>query len=172
MSFKKETKLEIFFHKNFPLIFSLLVIIISYAPIHIHGLFYVKPSLVYILIYCWGVNYCDDFSYGGVVCCGLLEDLLGASFFGANSLCYILFYHFTVTNRKYIAWKDFRYSWTGFALLSLPALTLKWVLVSLKSSAIIDFGPTFFSWMILCLLFPLLFLTSFKLYEKVLGVHK
>ncbi len=172
MSFKKETKLEIFFHKNFPLIFSFLVIIFSYAPLHIPNLFFVKPPFILIIIYCWAVNYCDEFSYGSVILCGLLEDVFDASFLGVNTLCYLLFFHFTIINRKYIAKKEFIYNWIGFAFLSLLTMTLKWLLVSINYSRIIDFSSTWFSWVILILLFPPIFIVTFKLYNKILGASK
>ncbi len=172
MTFKQPTKFELFLQKYFPLIFSLLIISFSYAPLHISGLFFVKPQLILILIYFWAVNYCEDFSYGSVILCGLLEDVLDASFFGVNTFCYLLFFYFTTMNRRFIAWKDFTYSWIGFLILSLLIMTLKWVLVCVNSSAIIGFGSTFFSWMLLGLLFPPIFIVTYKLYDKVLGSNK
>ena len=169
MTLSSNEKLELFIRSYFPLGLTVLAVLISFAPSHIAGIFFVNPPVPLILIYCWCINYCDDFSYGSVFAIGIFTDFFDNTLFGMHTLTYIIFYFFSLKIRRYLAWKSFRLGWIGFGMLAFMTMLVEWGISSINAQTFLFFTPLLVSWFITVMLYPVIFWGSSVLYTKAAG---
>lgn len=143
------------FKRFLPLLCSALLVIAAYIPIHIPLSKFLRPDLGMICVYFWALYRQDLFGPFSVFVLGLIADSMSAVPTGLNIFVFVFIYVLASTFGSYVNTKPFAVSWIGFAVISLLAFTVKWLLASFYYSRFLAIGGITAGYAATVLLYPL-----------------
>jgi len=153
--------LRIRLQKSVPFVLSLLFILLENVEPKL-GIRSLQPMFGLMCVFFWVFNRPDIF---GVICVGLLgiaADLLEYAPLGLFLFTFLLIYVVEIKIAKYISNKIFVVNWVSFAVLSLLAVLLQWVIVSLFIGRALCIGVILGGWLITICLYPLVAAINIK----------
>lgn len=142
--------------KLLPFLCSVVLLLLTYIPIHLPLSQFLRPDVAMICVYFWVLYRRDLFGVFTVVLLGLINDSLSAVPTGINIFILMMIYVQTCSFGSYVNTKPFSVSWGGFAIISFLAFTIKWLLLSMYYSHFLPFGGVFAGYLATALLYPLI----------------
>lgn len=144
------------FQKSLPLVTSLMVMLLSFTPVNLTLFSNIRPDLGLLCIYFWMLHRPDLFGVGSVVVMGGVYAFISSALPGASLFAYLLMYVLVYNTQKFFYAKPFIVVWYGFMALSLAAIMVKWLVVSIFYSQFLPLSMVVFSFLISAALYPLL----------------
>lgn len=144
------------FQKFLPLVTSLMVMLLSFTPVNLTLFSNIRPDLGLLCIYFWMLHRPDLFGVGSVVVMGGVYAFISSALPGASLFAYLLMYVLVYNTQKFFYAKPFIVVWYGFMALSLAAIMVKWLVVSIFYSQFLPLSMVVFSFLISAALYPLL----------------
>lgn len=155
------------FTKALPFITALTASLLSVIQIPIPILGLIRPDLILILIYFWGIYRPQFLPIPLIFIAGLLIDILTSPFIGVNTILYITSFIIVKSQRRFLMAQSFTIQWLCFGLVCTLKTTLQWLLLSMISFMMF---PIFDS-LILCvfsiILYPFFALILLKIHKKI-----
>ena len=121
-----------------PFLLTLFLVVLGVLAIEVPGWARVAPLLSLIAIYHWAVYRLDLMPGYAVFSIGFLQDALSGTPIGLMTLVYLSVYGVIVSQQRYLIGKSFSIVWLGFALVSVGAMALAWVLCSLLVGVLVE----------------------------------
>ncbi|MBE6451420.1 MAG: rod shape-determining protein MreD [Alphaproteobacteria bacterium] len=141
--------------KMLPLLCAIGLILLMYIPIRFPLSKFLRPDTAMICVYFWTLYRRDLFGPISVAVLGIVADSLGAVPLGVNMFVFISVYVLAITFGIYVNTKPFAISWIGFALISLVAFLIKWLLMSVYYSNFLPLTGVLLGYVATVLLYPL-----------------
>ena len=137
-----------------PKLFTFFLLFLSIIPVSLTGYAGIRPCIILIPVFYWGIFRPQSFSVSAAFFLGLFLDFSDNTPLGVNALIVAFFYMFLDSQRRFLSSKPFVFVWTGFALFSFLFYFLKWFCTAVCYSRFSPFHLFFFSWLLLVLLYP------------------
>ena len=109
--------LTLYFQRLLPLLFSLLLLFVSYIPLDLPISNNIRPAVGMICTYFWLLHRPDVFNLLSVYLLGLTEDVISSAPFGSNIFALLVLYVLVTNLSRFFNAKPFVIIWYGFALL-------------------------------------------------------
>lgn len=148
---------------------TIIMLIISMAPVHVPGYARVVPLLSLMAVYHWTVFRPELLPAFAVFVIGLLQDILSGTPIGIHALVFLIVYGLVLSQRRFLAGKSFAVVWLGFSLVASGAALLSWILVSAYDVALVDPEPVVFQYLMTLGTFPLLGWLLLRWQNAILG---
>ena len=148
--------LENRFKKLLPFLCSVILLLIAYVPIHLPLSQYLRPDVGMICVYFWALYRQDLFGAISAFALGFIADSLSAVPVGLGIFSFLTVFALASTFGSYVNSKPFALSWGGFAVISLFAFVIKWLLLSVFYSKFLAFGGVFTAYLATLFLYPLI----------------
>ncbi len=145
-----------FFQRSLPLLSSVFFLLLSYFPVNFAFWSGVKSDLGLICIYFWILHRSDLFNLLSTVVLGIIDMSISSVVPGACLLAYLVMYILIYNTQKYFNAKSFVVVWCGFMALSLVAMLVKWLVVSVYYSQFLPLTMLTFSYFIMVAMYPLI----------------
>ena len=130
-------RLDVFSRQVVPSASTLAVIVLNVLPIPMDGLHAVAPSLPIIAVFYWTLYRPDLMPPLAVFLFGLVQDSLSGQPLGVAAFM-LLFVHAVVQmQRRFFIVKSFGIIWLGFAVVTIGALLLGWLLTAVYHMALV-----------------------------------
>lgn len=142
--------------KFLPFLWSVVLLLIAYVPIHLPLSQYLRPDVGMICVYFWALYRQDLFGAVSAFILGFVADSLSAVPIGVNCFSFMFVFTLASTFGSYVNSKPFALSWGGFAVISLLAFIIKWLLCSVFYSKFLALGGVFIAYLASVLLYPLI----------------
>ncbi len=140
----------------FPACVTLLLMLISQAPLGIDGQAALLPAVALSSVWFWSLFRPSDLPPPVVFVIGLLMDLLGYLPLGVNVFTLLVVHGVAVSLRPSLAPRGFAWIWVVFAGVAIVASLVVWLLVMLLTFRLLSPDPALFSAVLTTALFPLL----------------
>lgn len=114
----------------FPIGLALVLLVISSIPMHIAGASAFFPMVDVMVIYYWSSYRPQSMPDWFVFTLGILRDVLEGLTIGVSPCIYLLVRFLVTASKDLYKKQTFIIVWQGFAVVSLIAITGKWLLVS------------------------------------------
>jgi rod shape-determining protein MreD len=115
----------------FPVVVTLLLIILNALPLRLPNWSAVEPLLPLVAVYYWSLYRPDLLPASLAFGLGVVNDVVTGGAIGVSSLVFILVRAMTTSNQRFFHGKSFFVVWSGFGLVGGGAVLLQWLLVSL-----------------------------------------
>lgn len=152
--------LTLYFQRLLPLLFSLLLLFVSYIPLDLPISNNISPAVGMICTYFWLLHRPDVFNLLSVYLLGLTEDVISSAPFGSNIFALLVLYVLVTNLSRFFNAKPFVIIWYGFALLSLVTFLSRWLLVSVYYSHFLPLATVMFSYLVTAAAYPILSLIN------------
>ena len=152
--------LTLYFQRLLPLLFSLLLLFVSYIPLDLPISNNIRPAVGMIFTYFWLLHRPDVFNLLSVYLLGLTEDVISSAPFGSNIFALLVLYVLVTNLSRFFNAKPFVIIWYGFALLSLVTFLSRWLLVSVYYSHFLPLATVMFSYLVTAAAYPILSLIN------------
>lgn len=152
--------LTLYFQRLLPLLFSLLLLFVSYIPLDLPISNNIRPVVGMICTYFWLLHRPDVFNLLSVYLLGLTEDVISSAPFGSNIFALLVLYVLVTNLSRFFNAKPFVIIWYGFALLSLVTFLSRWLLVSVYYSHFLPLATVMFSYLVTAAAYPILSLIN------------
>jgi rod shape-determining protein MreD len=163
-------RLEEFSLKITPAVLTVLMVLFAAVPLRIPGAAQVMPVFALINIYYWGTFYPGALPYVFLFALGLLEDTLtGLPLLGVSSLINLVFALVLTRERHNFGKTLFGAVWLGFASLSLMAVAIEWIVMSIYLGRMVPVGAHLLQWLATCLVYPPMHLLLTRVYRMLVG---
>ena len=156
MSDNFDEKVITHFQRLLPLVTSIVFLLLAYVPVNFGFFYNVRPDFGLMCIYFWMLHRPDLFGVGSVVVMGGVYAFISSALPGASLFAYLLMYVLVYNTQKFFYAKPFIVVWYGFMALSLAAIMVKWLVVSIFYSQFLPLSMVVFSFLISAALYPLL----------------
>ena len=154
MSEDFDEKVITHFQKALPVCSSLVFMLLAYLPLNF-GLFYnIRPDFGYMCIYFWMLHRPDLFGLGSIVLMGFVSMGVSSSIAGSDLLAYLVMYVLIFNTQKLFNAKSFIVIWYGYMALSLAAVLIKWLVVSVYYNEFLPLSTLMFGYLIGVVLYP------------------
>ena len=134
-------QLDLFARKLFPFALSVMLLVLSVAPLPIPGYAQVVPAFGVMAVYYWAIHRPDLLPAIAVFALGLLEDILTGAPTGVNALVLVLVYGVMRNQRRPFLGKPFLVMWFGFLFVAPSAALAHWLLYSMVAGHLVPFRP-------------------------------
>jgi|SRR5579863_5176516 len=138
-----------------PVATTLFAALISVLPVHIPDYAALTPVFTLMAAYHWTIYRPDLLPPLALFGVGLTEDLLAGSPIGINALLLLLSRSAVLGYRRYFINRTFAFVWSGFALLTVAAMSGLWVLHCILDLSLLDFRNTVLRTALTVAIFPL-----------------
>jgi rod shape-determining protein MreD len=122
-----------------PVATTLLAAVISVLPVQIPGYAALTPVFTLMAAYHWTIYRPDLLPPLALFGIGLTEDLLAGSPIGVNAMLLLLTRIAVLGYRRHFVNRNFPFVWTGFTLLTVPAMLGLWALHCILDLSLLDF---------------------------------
>lgn len=139
-----------------PFFLTMAFVVFAQVPLHIPGFAEVAPILPLMAVYHWTIYRPDLLPATTVFVIGIFYDALSGMPFGVNAAVFVIVHMVVMSQQVFFQGKSFPVIWLGFALVSLGAVTLTWLLNALFFSAITSVEAAFVQYLVTVGAFPLL----------------
>ena len=124
-----------------PAIVTSMLVLIEVTPFGITGLPPVVPSLAMIAVFHWSAFRPETMPAWLAFLIGLLHDLAGGAPLGLTGLVFLLLQGVCASQRRWFLTTSFPIAWTLFALISIGAAFVGWLLACIYTVQILDLSP-------------------------------
>lgn len=143
-----------------PLLFSILLILISYVPFDLPFSNNIRPAVGMVCVYYWMIHRPDIFNLLSVYILGLVDDTISSAPVGTNIFSLLVLYILLNNLARFFNAKPFIITWYGFAVLSFIAFFAKWLIVSIYYGQFLPLAAAFFSYLVSIAAYPVLSLLN------------
>jgi len=140
-----------------PFVISLVLILLSTAPIYLPAAGPVSPDLGLIAVFFWTVYRLDLMPAVAVLGLGLWQDLLNGAPVGLNAVAFLVVYGVIAFQRAFFRGKPFLVVWWAFGLTAALAGSVFWLAVVAWHLRYVDPTPLVFQWGLTVAVFPFLY---------------
>jgi rod shape-determining protein MreD len=160
-------RLEGFSLRMTPAALTVLFVLLAAVPLRIPGATQLMPVFALICIYYW-----DTFSPGllpftFLFALGLLEDTLTGRPLGVSSFVDIVFALILLRERQNFGKTMFGTLWLGLVSLTLVAVAIKWVILSIYFGKALPIGVQLLQWVATCIVYPPMHLLLTRVYRTL-----
>jgi len=131
-------RLDIYARNSFPILVTLVLVVVNVIPLHIPELSRIVPVLPLMAIYHWTVYRPRLMPPLAIFFIGLMYDILSGMPIGVNAVVFLMVHGAVIHQLRFFAGKPFLVVWFGFGIVGLGASILSWTLVSILSGSIVE----------------------------------
>ncbi len=150
-----------------PFFVSLVLILLSTAPIHLPATGPVSPELGVIAVFFWTIYRPDRMPAFAVLGLGLWQDLLNAAPVGLHTIAFLVVYGIVASQRTFFRGKPFPIVWWAFGLTAALAASVFWLAVVVWHLRYVDPTPLLFQWGLTVAVFPFLYYALSLVYRSI-----
>jgi rod shape-determining protein MreD len=151
-----------------PAALTVLLVLLSAVPMPIPGITQVMPVFALISIYYWDTFYLGALPYTFLFALGLLEDTLLGLPLGVSSFVNIVFALMLLRERRNFGKTLFGTVWLGFVSLSLVAMALEWIALSVYFGRMLPVAAHLLQWVATCLAYPPMHLLLTRVFRSLI----
>lgn len=163
--FDYQQKIDHFARMLVPGLCTLLLLLLSLAPIGLSGFALFPIDVCLISIYYWAIFRPSAMPFWFVFLLGVVRDALMGMPLGIASLVFILFRLAVLSQQRYLVKETFWATWAGFALITVPTLLIQWLLASAFAKTLLPVQDVVMQWIFTFGLYPLLHIVFNALYR-------
>jgi len=152
-----------------PFLSSLLLVLITFIPMHLPIPAFFKPDLAMICVYFWALYRNDLFGIFSCLILGVVVDYFTNAPLGINVLVLVLTDIISAKKASFINTKPFVVTWLVFALFMFGAMALKWSLFSLYDRLFLPLEGVFITYLVSVFIYPLIAKLNITLQNKYLN---
>ena len=138
----------------FPVVCTLLVMLLSMAPFGFAGQAMLLPALTLPCVFFWSLFRPAAMPPPAVFMIGLFLDLLGYLPVGTGVLTLLVLHGFAVRWRRTLARQGFAVVWLSFAAMAAGAAAMLWGLASLLTFQLLPAAPAVFLFVLTVAVYP------------------
>jgi rod shape-determining protein MreD len=121
-----------------PFAATFALVIVGAVPLQVPGLQNVAPWLPMIAVFYWSLNRPDLMPAAAAFLLGLVQDVLSGAPVGTNAAMFVLLHAGVQSQRGFFHNKSFAILWLGFAVATLAAALLAWLLMMALTFSLVD----------------------------------
>ena len=137
-----------------PFLISAALVMLAALPVKIPGYGQIAFNVGLMTVFYWAIYRPDLMPAVAAFCLGLWQDILVGSPVGLYALILLLANWAIVSQRTFFQGKSFGVIWFCFALVTLAAAILAWLVVSVLNTSVIDPMPGLFQALLTIGVFP------------------
>lgn len=160
-------RLDIAARHAFPMSNTILLMLLTEAPLGIHGQAALLPAVTLAAVWFWSVFRPDGMSPPVVFVIGVLFDLLAWQPIGTGVLTLLLIHGLAQRWRRPLAAHGFVLLWAGFAGVAVGAAALEWALMVVLTWRLLPLSPAAFQAVVCIALYPALAILFTKAHRSV-----
>jgi rod shape-determining protein MreD len=149
-------RLDIAARVSFPASITVLLMLVSQAPLDIAGQAALLPAVALCCVWFWSLFRPDNFPPPVVFVIGLMMDLLGYLPLGVGVFTLLAVHGVAVALRRSLARRGFVWIWIVFGGVATVASLVIWLLVMLLSLRLLSPYPAVFTAVLTIAIFPVL----------------
>src|SRR4051794_13073539 len=149
-------RLDVAARASFPACTSVLLMLISQAPLGINGQAALLPAVALCSVWFWSLFRPANLPPPVVFIIGLLLDLLGYLPLGVGVFTLLCVHGVATSLRRWLAPRGFAWIWSAFALVACAASLLIWLLMMLLTFRLLPPNPAMFTAILTIALYPVL----------------
>ena len=149
-------RLDIAARYSFPMLVTVLLILLTQAPLDIPGQAALLPAMTLCCVWFWSVSRPDAMPPPLVFMIGVFMDLLGYLPLGTGVFTLLVVHGIAVKLRRGLARRGFAWSWVLFGIVATGASALIWLLSMLLTLRLLSPFPVLFIATLAIALFPVL----------------
>lgn len=151
-----QTQIDRWIRFGFPLasIFVAALIGVIALPVPDYGV--IAPAFSFMAVFCWSLWRPELTPYVGIFVIGLFEDLLKGTPIGTTAVLLLVCAGFVRGQSGFLIGKGFEFTWLVFALCTLLALVVEWVMLSVAFGTVLNPLSAIFRSVLTLVLFPLM----------------
>ncbi len=138
------------------------------TPIRLLEGFAPTPILPLVIVFFWSVYGPDLLPPASVFVIGLAQDLLTGGPLGLWPAVYLVTQYIVLSQRSYFLGREQKVVWLGFALASVGAGIILWLVMSLMSGVLLPVGHLLLQLAATVLIYPLFGVIFGELHRRVL----
>lgn len=147
---------------------TVLLVLIGLVPVRIPQFMTVTPLLVLTSVYYWTIHRPDLLRPLAVFAIGLLQDVLSGAPLGLNALVLLSVHGLVVSQRRFFLVSTFALMWFGFALVTVGAAVLEWVIFTAYNATLMRVDAVFAQVLLTLALFPVLAAVFIRIHRAFL----
>jgi rod shape-determining protein MreD len=147
-------RLDVMSRSAFPLVCTLLLMLLAMAPFGFAGQSMLLPALTLPCVFFWSLFRPAAMPPPAVFLVGLFLDLLGYLPIGAGLLTLLVLHSFTVRWRRVLSRQGFALVWLTYAGMAAGSAALLWALASLLTFRLLPAGPAIFLFVLSIAVYP------------------
>ena len=151
-----------------PTLLGIIGVLILAAPIRFFEGFGPTPILPLVIVFFWSVYGPDYMPPLSVFLIGLLQDLLTGGPLGLWPAVYLVTQFIVLSQRAYFLGREQKVVWLGFALASVGAGLILWLVMSLMSGVLLPVGHLLLQLAATVVIYPLFGIAFGELHRRVL----
>ncbi len=160
--------LKSFMASKIPFLSSFFILVLSFS---IPTFYNVKPMLVLIPIFFWGMKKAAYFDFISVMLFGFIQDFMDGTQFGFNMFMFLTIYFMVYYQKILPLDTSFTMSYIGFSTITFVLFLMKYFVISIMFVNNIDFFSIILSWAILILFYPVLNWLLVKINDKIVSKY-
>ncbi len=147
-------RLDAWARKLVPLLLGVVSVFVMAMPLPGSVLARLVPWLSLIVVFYWSLYRSDLMNPLPAFLIGLLQDLLLGAWLGVNAFTLLLVYAASLTQQRVLVGRGFWLIWAGFAVISILAELVKYLLVGVLNAELASLWPMGVRWLATMALFP------------------
>ena len=160
-------RLDIAARHAFPLSTTILLMLLTEAPLGLYGQAALLPAVTLSAVWFWSVFRPDGMPPPAVFLIGVLLDLLGWQPLGTGVLTLLIVHGLAQRWRRPLATHGFALLWAAFAGVSIGAAALEWALTALLTWHLLPPAPAVFQAVVCVAVYPALAILFAKAHRSV-----
>lgn len=120
-----------------PFLLTVALVIVGQLPFFLLGNVSVTPFFVLMAVYYWALHRPDLLPVPAVFFIALLQDALEGEPFGVNAFVLVAVCWIVLSQQRFFKGKPFLVIWWGFAVVTLLAAIMRWLLISLLLGTVV-----------------------------------
>jgi rod shape-determining protein MreD len=148
--------LDIFARSSFPVCVTVLLMLLTQAPLNIPGQSALLPAVAFCCVWFWSVFRPDAMPPLIVFLIGLLLDLLGYLPLGVGVVTLLAVHGVALAIRRSLSRWRFAWTWFVFGGVAAAASTLIWLMVMLLTFRLLSPDPAIFTAVLTVSIYPVL----------------
>jgi rod shape-determining protein MreD len=149
-------RLDIAARASFPASVTVLLMLLTEAPVGISGQAALLPAVVLCSVWFWSLVRPDAMPPPAVFVIGLLTDLMGYMPLGVGLFTLLCVHGVALALRRRLAQRGFAVIWAVFGLIAVGASFLMWLLVMLLTFRLLAPDPAVFQSVLTAAVYPVL----------------
>jgi rod shape-determining protein MreD len=147
-----------------PKLLALLLIVVSFLPVHLTGISFFMPLFDIMIIYYWSIYNPKLFPRWFVLLMGILQDILCGLPLGITALSNLLLREVIVSRRRFFIKEPFMLIWLSFALFSFAISCLRWGVATIVLDHAFPIEAPLMQWLLTATLYTCMHWLFNKLY--------
>lgn len=149
-------RLDIIARSCFPGCMTILLMLLTQAPIGIYGQAELLPAVTMVAVWFWSLARPDTMPPPLVFVIGLLADLMGYMPLGVTAFTLLAIHGIATSVRRALATRGFALIWVAFSLIAFTASVLMWLLVMLLNFRLFPPNAALFQAALAAALYPVI----------------